>query len=61
MESTKKVQGKRKRTRPPRGRRDGPAASTLIVIPLKSGAKQFSFVWKKAFPSGRWPAKWAWA
>ena len=61
MEGIDKVQGKRKKARPPRGRRDGQFVRTLIFIRLRSGVKRCSYVWRKASPCSGWPAKWAWA
>jgi len=48
MEGIDKVQGKRKRTRPRGGRRGGRFTPTLTPIRLRSGAKQFSCIWRKA-------------
>jgi hypothetical protein len=62
MESTQKVQGKRKKTRPPRGgRRGGQVTRRVGPIHLKSDAKRSNSAWKKSFPPSRWPTKWAWA
>ncbi len=62
MEGIKEVERKNKRTGPPRGRRRGGQFDrTPIRTRLRSDAKRFSSVWKKASLSNRWPAKWAWA
>ena len=50
MEGISEVQGKRKETRPPRGRRDGQFVRTLILIRLRCGVKRCSYVWRKASP-----------
>ena len=59
MEGLSEVQGKRKKARPPRGRRVGQIVRTLTPTRLRSGVKRCSYVWRKASPWGGWPAKWA--
>ena len=61
MEGTNEVQGKRKKTRPPRGAARRTIVRTLTPTRLRSGVKRCSYVWRKASPWSRWPAKWAWA
>ena len=61
MEGISEVQGKRRKTRPSRGRRGGQFVRTLTPTRLRSGAKRCSSVWKKASPWSGWPVKWAWA
>jgi hypothetical protein len=49
-EGLDKVQGKRKKTRLPRGLRGGRFTPTLTPIRGRSGAKRFSYVLRKVPP-----------
>jgi hypothetical protein len=61
MEEVNDVQGKSKRTRPPRGERGDQIVRIRMPSRLRSGVKRYSYVWRKASPWSGWPAKWAWA
>jgi hypothetical protein len=61
MEGIKEVQGKTKRTRPPRGAAGRSLHSHPYSHPWEVRRQAVQLCLEESFPVERWPAKWAWA